>query len=209
MAHHMSSQGGYVALLAFALVLAAAGCGGADGRSAARTQARSAREASAAVSDSVAQKPPENCPPRQPQRMVHTSWPPAQHKLIPPGAVAARLCSYSGLGNSHGSFPPLSLMRSRLVDTAGPLARLAADYNALALVPQHNIQCPLADGSEIVAFIAYPGGQPLTITLRDDGCPEVTNGALLRFAYPTAHNPAAAKLYEELHRLIKPSRART
>jgi hypothetical protein len=39
MTHHMSSQGGYVALLVTALVLGAAGCGHADG-SAARTQAR-------------------------------------------------------------------------------------------------------------------------------------------------------------------------
>ncbi len=120
---------------------------------------------------------------------------------MPSGALAARLCSYSGLGTSYGRFLPLSLIRSRLVDTAGPLADLAADFNALPPLPRINIQCPLADGSEIVAFIAYPGGPPLTITLRDNGCPEATNGALLRFAY-TAHNPAAEKLDGELRRLL-------
>ena len=208
MAHHMSSQRGYVGLLASALVLAAAGCGSADGR-ATRTQPRRAHEGSGAMSDSIARKPPENCPPRRPRRIVHTSWPPAHHELMPPGAVAGRLCSYSGLGGSHGRFPPLSLIRSRLVDAAGPLAELAADFNALPPLPQVYIICPLGDGSEIVAFIAYPGGPPLTITLRDTGCSEATNGALLRFAYQTAHNPAAEKLYDELHRLLEPSRAGT
>ncbi len=128
---------------------------------------------------------------------------------MPPGAVAARLCSYSGLGKSHGRFPPLSLIRSRLVDTAGPLAELAADFNALPPVPQTLIQCPLGDGSAIVAFIAYPGGPPLTMTLRDNGCAEATNGALVSFAYPTAHNPAGGKLHDELHRLLEPSRTGT
>jgi hypothetical protein len=208
MRHHMNSRGGYVALLVTALVLGAAGCGHADG-SASRTQARGAHEASGTVSDSIARKPPENCPPRRPRRIVRTSWPPAHHELMPPGAVAARLCSYSGLGNSHDRFPPLSLIRSRLVDTAGPLAGLAADFNALPPLPKQLIQCPLGDGSEIVAFITYPGGRPLTITLRDTGCPEATNGALLRFAYPKDHNPPAEKLYEELHRLLEPSRAGT
>lgn len=208
MRHHMSSQGWYVALLVTALVLGAAGCGHAEG-SAARTQPRAAHEASGTVSDSIARKPPESCPPRRPRRIVRTSWLPAHHELMPPGAVAARLCSYRGLANSQGRFPPLSLIRSRLVDTAGPLAELAADFNALGPLPQPLIQCPLGDGSEIVAFIAYPGGPPLTITLRDTGCSEATNGALLRFAYRTPHNPAAKKLYDELHRLLEPSRAGT
>jgi hypothetical protein len=128
---------------------------------------------------------------------------------MPPGATAARLCSYSGLGNSHGRFPPLSLIRSRLADATGPLAALAADFNGLVPVPQQTIQCPLADGSAIVTFIAYPDGPPLTITLRDNGCPEVTNGALVRLAYPTANNPAAGKLNDELHRLLESSRADT
>ena len=208
MTHRMSSQGGYVALLVTALLLGAAGCGHADG-STARTQPRAAHETSGAVSESIARKPPENCPPRRPRRIVRTSWLPAHHELMPPGAVAARLCSYSGHGNSQSRFPRLSLTRSRLVDTAGPLAELAADFNALPPLPYPLIQCPLGDGSEIVAFIVYPGGRRLTITLRNDGCPEVTNGALLRSAYPLAHNPPAEKLYDELHRLLEPSRAGT
>lgn len=208
MRHHMGSQAGYVALLVTALVLGATGCGHADG-SAARTQARAAHEASGTVSDGIARKPPENCPPRRPRRIVRTSWLPAHHELMPPGAVAARLCSYSGLGSSQGRFPPHSLTRSRLVDTAGPLADLAADFNALPTLPQPLIQCPLGDGSEIVAFITYPGGRSLTITLRNTGCAEVTNGALLRSAYPTAHNRAAEKLHDELHRILEPSRAAT
>jgi hypothetical protein len=126
---------------------------------------------------------------------------------MPPGAVAARLCSYSGLGNSKDRVPELSLIRSRLVATAGPLADLGADFNALAPVPHRLIVCPAGDDSEIVALIAYPSGQQLTITLRRTGCAEVTNGALLRSAFQAAYNPAAGKLNDELQRLLGQSRA--
>jgi hypothetical protein len=119
---------------------------------------------------------------------------------MPPGAVAARLCSYSGLRNSHDRVPK-SLIRSRLVDTAGPLVDLTADFNALPPIPR--IVCPLGNGSEIVALIAYSSGPPLTITLRRTGCIEVTNGALLRSA---SYNPAAEKLNDELLRLLGQAR---
>lgn len=151
--------------------------------------------------DSIARQPP-NCARRRPQRVLRTSWPPAHHELMPRGAVAVRLCSYSGLGSSYAKFPELSLIRSRLVDTAGSVAGLSRDFNALPPVSERFV-CPLDDGSEIVALIAYPNGRSLTITIRRTGCKHVTNGAMVRSGFVAAYNPAARQLADELDRLLK------
>jgi hypothetical protein len=47
-----------------------------------------------------------------------------------------------------------------------------------------------------------PDGRQLTTTLRWSGCAEVTNGALLRSAFPAPWNPAAKTLNDELRRVI-------
>jgi hypothetical protein len=154
--------------------------------------ARAARPGSAPSGPSA--RPPA-CAAIGPTRVPPNSWSQARSQLAPAGATAIRLCRYAGL-NDH---PQRGLLRSALVTSRTTVASLVQDFDRLPAATG-TFNCPVDDGSAIVALLTYPHGRALTISVGLRGCQSVTNGDLRRTASGANDQPGAA-LVAQLERL--------
>jgi hypothetical protein len=123
------------------------------------------------------------------------TWSQARAQLAPAGATAIRLCRYTGV-NAH---PPRSLVRSTLLTSRTTVTGLVQNFDRLRSVTG-TFSCPVDDGSEIIAALAYPHGRAVTISVGLRGCQRVTNGAIQRTASGTNGQPGPA-LVAQLERL--------
>ncbi|MGH2871975.1 MAG: hypothetical protein ACRDL5_05885, partial [Solirubrobacteraceae bacterium] len=130
------------------------------------------------------------------------SWPAARTRLAPPGVDAIRLCRYSGMD----SRPRQSLVGSRLLSRPGLVHALVADFDRLP-ASLGVFACPLADGSQIIALLAYRDGRQLPISTGLTGCELVTNGSARRTAGLGSRRSVGPRLLAELEQLA-PIRAR-
>ena len=167
------------ALAATAACLALAGCGGL----------------AAASPPPLIPPTPAACPAKPLPSLPAQSWPAVQSALAPAGASEIRLCRYSGV-NAH---PRLALVRSRLLVGAAGVGALVRAFDQLPTGPPGLINCPSDDGSQIVARLAYPAGQRVTITVALTGCTQVTNGSVARTAVGTS-------LIGQLERFLAPQK---
>lgn len=154
------------------------------------------------ASAAVAARPPRSCPPHPPASIPTNRWATAGRQLAPAGAAAIRLCRYSGL-NDH---PASALIRQRLVGGGRAVRGLVRQFDALRPFPPgvYAVACPADDGSQILAFLAYPSGHRVTISVGLTGCNLVTNGDVHRTAANFAYqNPAGPKLLAALERLTR------
>lgn len=153
--------------------------------------------ASAAQSAAPARPPsrPAACRFEAPTRVAANPWAAARVQLAPATPTALRLCRYSGLNANQ----PRRLIASVLVDSRSTLRSLTHRFDQLASA-QGTFGCPLDDGSEIVARLAYPGPHQVTISVGLRGCNSVTNGDLHRTAAGAAGRPGP-KLLAQLERL--------
>jgi hypothetical protein len=155
--------------------------------------AASAAKPSGAGTDPPAR--PAACATTSPRQIPPDPWSPARVQLAPSGATAIRLCRYAGLN----SRPPDGLVRSALITNRVAVADLVQGFDRLpsAIGTFH---CPVDDGSEIVALVAYPGGRAVTISSGLRGCQSVTNGDIRRTAAGGSGQPGPA-LIAQLERL--------
>jgi hypothetical protein len=115
--------------------------------------------------------------------------------LAPPGATAIRLCRY-------GALPSLLLQRSVLQTSLSLVSGLVRVFDRLPQPPPGPVACPADNGSQIVALVAYPAGQRVTISVDLTGCAIVTNGSLSRSAAGVGTpRPYGPQLLAELGRL--------
>ena len=143
---------------------------------------------------------PAACAETPPARMAVDRWAPARARLAPRGAVAIRLCRYSGL-NSH---PPLALVRARLITDRALVDRLVGELDRLPAT-RGAVACPSDDGSQIVAQLAYDGGHRVAVRVGLSGCELVTNGSVHRIALGMGSPPAfGPQLVAQLKRLTTP-----
>jgi hypothetical protein len=156
--------------------------------------AASAARPASTDSDPPASRPPA-CAGTSPTRIAPNPWSQARVRLAPGGAAAIRLCRYAGL-NGH---PPRSLVRSTLVTHRAAVGRLVRAFDRLPAATG-TFNCPVDDGSAIVALLTYPHGRAVTISVRLRGCQSVTNGDLRRTASGTNGQPGPA-LVAKLERL--------
>lgn len=118
--------------------------------------------------------------------------------LVPKGAGGVLLCRYGGLNAPA----PRGLERERLVSSHARIAGLTTDFNALRPQPPGIVNCPLDDGSEIVATFRYPSRGEDIVTVGLTGCRLVGNGVV---PARTASRGAGPRLLAELSALA-PSR---
>lgn len=121
---------------------------------------------------------PAACPQNGPVSLAPTRRPGAQNELAPAGVRAIRVCLYAGVNAS----PPMKLEGSRLLTSSQLVRRLVADFDKLPSFPKGAVSCPMDDGSQILALLAYPDGPPVTISVGLSGCATVTNGSVKRTA---------------------------
>lgn len=139
---------------------------------------------------------PAGCAARGAGAVSYNGWRAAGVTLAPSGARAIRLCRYGGL-------PALRLQASRLL-TGASVKELTAEFDRLpALRPDHPATaCPADFGSRVIAHLAYPDGQQVTIAVALTGCNHLTNGNLRRSAAGFGHPPTyGPRLIAELERL--------
>lgn len=105
--------------------------------------------------------------------MAANWWSPARAALAPPGAGEVRLCRYSRI--------PSHLVKSVLIGTRGTVASLVRQFDRLPSF-KGTYSCPLDDGSQILALLAYPDGHRVTIDVHLKGCNPVSNGDVTRTA---------------------------
>jgi hypothetical protein len=162
-----------------AIALCCAGCGGA---------AAGGAPAVSPVKPAVRAQ----CAAAPPRLRIAGDVAPSAHVVAPPGAVALRLCRYSGL-NDH---PRLSLVRTADVRRRARVARLVGLLDRLPDMTSP-VSCPNDDGSRIVALVSYPRRRvlPLDVALR--GCQTVSNGRVHR----TAARPPGPAVIAALKRL--------
>jgi len=153
--------------------------------------------AAAALSQASAPRPAA-CPPHPPSSLPAQRWRAAEGQLAPAGAVAIRLCRYSGL-NAH---PKSALVSSRLLADPAVVRGIVTGFDRLPQMPR-GIFCPMDDGSQILVFLAYRGGRELTIRVALTGCRIVTNGSVGRTAAGFGAAPAAGpQLIKQLEQLL-------
>lgn len=141
---------------------------------------------------------PASCARRSPLQVRTESWSLARRELAPVGASAIRLCRYSG-GNDH---PPRALVHSVLLSASNLVRDLVREFDELPSQGPGGIACPSDDGSQIVALLAYPGGQLDRIAVHLAGCQEATNGSVFRLALGVGSPPAfGPQLVAQLERL--------
>jgi hypothetical protein len=79
--------------------------------------------------------------------------------------------------------------------------QLVAEFNRLPSL-RGAVACPNDDGSEIVAWLAYPGGHQVPVSVGLTGCALVTNGSVHRtaagFGTPRAFGPQLLTSLEQL-----------
>jgi len=143
---------------------------------------------------------PLACPTRVLLHVAKNDWAPASEELAPRGAAALRLCGYAGLNGAA----PLQLERSRLLSGGGLVTQLVDEFDALPPYPEVGVHCPLDDGSQVLALLAYPGGRRVTVALDETGCNRVTNGELARIASGYDDTPVGPRLVAELRALTAP-----
>jgi len=102
---------------------------------------------------------PSPCPPRAISQVAPNGWSAARRELAPQNPVAMRLCRYLGRNTAL----PLGLARSRLLNQPALLARLVDELDTLPPFPRVPLFCPLDDGSQVLALLAYPGGERATV----------------------------------------------
>jgi hypothetical protein len=103
---------------------------------------------------------------------LHTSWPPARRRVLPPGASAVRICRYLGLNTRH----PGGLGQSVVITRPREIQRLAGELNHLRL-GSLGAKCPADDASIIIILASYPHQRTLTIQVDLRGCNDVSNGS--------------------------------
>lgn len=165
---------------------------------AAGSRAGPSQASSAAGSASRAQ--PARCAQKHvSERVEPNPWPRAHRQLAPSGAHAMRLCRYSGLNVS----PRTRLVRSRLLTNPALVTELVGQFNQLPPFPPGVFACPADNGSQIVALLAYPNGNHVTIMFELTGCQTATNGDLVRVANGYGTHPGLGPhLLSELERLL-------
>ena len=156
--------------------------------------AASAARPASTPPDPSASRPPA-CAGTAPTRIAPNPWSQARAQLAPGDATSVRLCRYAGL-NGH---PPRSLLRSRLITRRSAVAGLVQAFDRLPAATG-TFNCPVDDGSAIVALLAYPHGRTVTISVGLRGCQSVTNGDARRTASGTNGQPGPA-LVAQLERL--------
>jgi hypothetical protein len=120
---------------------------------------------------------PAACAAKEPGTPGVNAWAPARKDLAPPGAAAIRYCRYNSLNTKQA----LHLAASALVTNAKTVKTMVAEFEALPPMPR-GIMCPMDDGSEIDAQLAYSGGHNVTIRIELTGCATVGNGSVTRWA---------------------------
>jgi hypothetical protein len=118
----------------------------------------------------------------------------AHGELAPSGALAIRLCRYSGL-NAH---PPQALVRVADVRSPARVAGLVRRLNRLPAMPSP-VVCPNDDASQIVLLLSYPRSRTLTISAGLSGCTTVTNGGEHR----TAARGDGPRLVRAMKRILR------
>lgn len=138
---------------------------------------------------------PARCSEAAPSRVPLNAWPATQRELAPPGAVAIRLCRYSGLNDK----PRLRLTRAMLDNSPSVVGRLVGGFDSLPSLSHQIIHgCPADDASEIVAHLAYRDGRAVTISVGLRGCKLATNGSVNRTATGGAHPSTIVAQLEQL-----------
>jgi len=145
---------------------------------------------------------PPSCPSRTLSAVPRNAWTPAGQELAPTGAAAVRLCGYAGLNGTV----PLLLERSRLLTDETLVTKLVDEFDALPPDPKAVQFCPLDDGSQVLALLAYPGGREVTVAVAETGCNQVSNGDLVRTADGYGNTPVGPRLVAELKVLAAPFR---
>jgi hypothetical protein len=137
---------------------------------------------------------PTPCPKLAPARPA-SSKPAGRGLLVPKGAGGVLLCRYGGLNAPA----PRGLERERLVTSRARIARLTTDFDALRPQPPGIVNCPLDDGSEIVATFRYPSRGEDVVTVGLSGCRLVGNGVA---SQRTASSGAGTRVLAALTALI-------
>lgn len=142
---------------------------------------------------------PAGCPAHSLERVPANAWQPARETLAPPAAVTLRLCRYRGLNGPE----PLLLARSRLITAPALLSHLSGELDALPRYPKSPAatSCPSDDGSQVLALLAYPGGERVVVAAALTGCQAVTNGDVTSLANGYANTPNGPRLLSELKSL--------
>jgi hypothetical protein len=120
---------------------------------------------------------PAQCATKEPEAPGANAWAPARKDLAPAGASAIRYCRY----NSLNTKPALHLAASALVTSPRTVKAMVAEFDALPVMPR-GVFCPLDDGAEIDALLAYSGGHSVTVRIELTGCATVGNGSVTRWA---------------------------
>jgi hypothetical protein len=119
--------------------------------------------------------------------------------LVPPGAVAALLCSYHQSPNSIrvGSKPPTDsdsgqVARERLVSQLSQVTLLTHDFNDLRSMSGVTA-CPADSGSAELVLFSYPDAPDDPVRVGLSGCEIVSNGHVTRGAALPPSGPALLK----------------
>jgi len=120
---------------------------------------------------------PAACAAKEFVELPANAWAPARKQLAPPGASAIRLCRYNALNTK----PPLALARSALVTSTKSVKAIVAELDALRPLPK-GVFCPLDDGADIDALLAYSDGHAVIVRFELTGCGAVSNGSVTRWA---------------------------
>lgn len=141
-------------------------------------------------------------PPRCPERVVAhlgpEQWAAARQRLAPARASAIRLCRYAGPNARR----PFALIGSRVVRGGRLVSGLVGELDTLRPLPKGVISCPEDDGSQMLALLAYPSRQVVTISAGLTGCRIVTNGSVVRTA-------SGSQLVGQLEGLVPSSSSRS
>jgi hypothetical protein len=143
---------------------------------------------------------PRQCYRNAPARLPANKWAKARRELAPAGAASIRLCRYAGVSAD----PPLKLLRWSLRTNRRLARKLVREFDELPRFAPGAVACPMDDGSQIVALLAYPAGHAATISVDLRGCAKVTNGDVVRtasgFSTPRSFGP---QLVSELKHLTR------
>jgi hypothetical protein len=120
----------------------------------------------------------------------------AKTTLVPSGASSLLLCRYYGVNAGASSE---RLAASAKMGSSAAMTQLAAALDAL-LPPPPGIQCPLDDGSAVLAIFGYDAQPPDPVSIGLSGCLIVGNGYLVR----SARSSDGMQLLQGLEALLVP-----
>lgn len=103
----------------------------------------------------------------------------AQHHFVRPGAIALRLCEYSGLNARR----PLGLGRQRVIRSGVTIGRITHMFNTLRDFRRGIYSC-MDDGSELLAVFGYGDTSVERVRVALSGCGGATNGRSGRWMTP-------------------------